>query len=180
MNTITSVLDVTNYGVVGDGTTNNTKKIAEVIDELKKLGGGTIYFPPGEYVTGSIILGDNMTLYLEGGATILGSADPADYPMITKETLEGYNREGHTGLVAALNAKNITVTGRGTLDGRGYNWWDTPKNEHRPRAFQPILCENVRLAGISIINSAMWTVHPMCCRNVTIDGISICSFDITI
>ena len=119
MNTISSVLDVTNFGVVGDGTTNNTKKIAEVIGELKKLGGGTIYFPPGEYVTGSIILGDNMTLYLEGGATILGSADPEDYPMITKEDLEGYNREGHTGLVAARNAKNITVTGRGTLDGRG-------------------------------------------------------------
>lgn len=89
MNTISSVLDVTNFGVVGDGTTNNTKKIAEVIGELKKLGGGTVYFPPGEYVTGSIILGDNMTLYLEGGATILGSADPEDYPMITKEDLEG-------------------------------------------------------------------------------------------
>ena len=116
MNTISSVLDVTNFGVVGDGTTNNTKKIAEVIGELKKLGGGTVYFPPGEYVTGSIILGDNMTLYLEGGATILGSADPEDYPMITKEDLEGYNREGHTGLVAARNAKNITVTGRGTLE----------------------------------------------------------------
>ena len=35
MNTISSVLDVTNFGVVGDGTTNNTKKIAEVIGELK-------------------------------------------------------------------------------------------------------------------------------------------------
>ena len=173
MNTITSVFDVTNYGVVGDGETNNTVKIAEIIEKMKEIGGGTIYFPPGDYVTGSIILGDNMTLYLDGGATILGSADPADYPMITKEKLKGYNREGHTGLVAAMNAKNITVTGRGVLDGRGYNWWDNPKNEHRPRAFQPILCENVRLSGISIINSAMWTVHPMCCRNVTIDGISI-------
>lgn len=173
MNTISSVFDVTNYGVVGDGVTNNTKKIAEVIAKMKEIGGGTIYFPPGQYVTGSIILGDNMTLYLDGGATILGSADPEDYPLITNKEIEGYNRGGHTGLVAALGAKNITVTGRGTLDGRGYNWWGTPKNEHRPRAFQPISCENVRLDGISIINSAMWTVHPVCCRNVTIDGISI-------
>ena len=39
--------------------------------------------------------------------------------------------------------------------------------------FQPILCDNVRLAGITIKNSPMWTVHPVCCKNVTIDGITI-------
>ena len=78
MNTISSVFDVTNYGVVGDGVTNNTKKIAEVISKLEEIKGGTIYFPPGEYVTGPIILKDNMTLYLDAGATILGRADPED------------------------------------------------------------------------------------------------------
>lgn len=173
MKTISSVFDVTNYGIIGDGTTNNTKKILELIFEMEKIGGGTIYFPPGEYVTGSIILKDNMTLFLEGGSTILGSENPDDYPLLTDKEIEGYFRGGHMGLVCALKAKNITVSGRGTLDGRGYYWWDNPKNEHRPRIFQPILCDNVRIENISIINSAMWTVHPMCCTNVTIDGISI-------
>ncbi|MBQ2664901.1 MAG: glycoside hydrolase family 28 protein, partial [Clostridia bacterium] len=136
-------LNVTDYGIIGDGVTNNTQKIKALIDEADKNGGGTIYFPPGKYLTGSIVLKSNMTLYLDSGAHILGSADPADYPMITKETLKGYNREGHTGLVAALNAENVTVTGRGILDGQGQNWWPNPKNEHRPRAIQFINCTDV-------------------------------------
>lgn len=166
-------INVCDYGVVGDGETNNTQAIVKVIEMAEKRGGGTIYFPPGDYVTGTIELKDNMTLYLDSGATILGSADPADYPMITKDMLPGYNREGHSGLVKAFKAKNVTITGRGTLDGRGYNWWNNPENQFRPRAVQPILCENVLIEGITILNSAMWTVHPICCNNVTIDGISI-------
>ena len=76
-------------------------------------------------------------------------------------------------MIYALRAENVTVEGRGTIDGRGYNWWPDRANQHRPRMFQPILCDNVRLAGITIKNSPMWTVHPVCCKNVTIDGITI-------
>lgn len=173
MQNLTTVLDVTNYGVKGDGTTNNTKAIIEVVSKLESMGGGTIYFPPGEYVTGTIELKSNMTLYLEGGAVICGSADPEDYPMITEEILPGYARGGHSGLIKAFKADNVTVTGRGIVDGRGQNWWHNPANEHRPRAIQPILCNNLRISGITIKNSAMWTVHPICCTNVTIDGITI-------
>ena len=173
MQGLTTVFDVTRFGVIGDGETNNTRKIEEVIFELEKMGGGTIYFPPGDYVTGTIELKSNMTLYLEGGATILGSSNVKDYPMITTEILEGYTRGGHSGLIKAFKANNVTVAGRGVIDGRGYNWWHDPKNEHRPRAVQPILCNNFRISGLTIINSAMWTLHPICCTNVTIDGITI-------
>ena len=168
-----ALYDVTRYGVRNDGVTNNTKAIAEVISLAASNGGGTIYFPSGTYISGSIELKSNMTLYLESGALILGSEDRADYPMITKEMVEGYTREGHAALIYAINAENVTVEGRGTIDGRGYNWWANKENEHRPRMFQTILCDNVRLAGITIKNSPMWTVHPICCTNVTIDGITI-------
>ena len=173
MDIMNCLLNVCDYGVVGDGETNNTQSIAKVIEIAAQRGGGTIYFPPGEYVTGTIELKDNMTLYLDSGAVILGSENPEDYPMITKETLKGYNREGHSGLIKAFKCKNVTIKGRGVIDGRGQNWWDNPKNEHRPRAIQPILCDNVLIDGITIRNSAMWTVHPVCCNNVTINGITI-------
>ena len=165
--------NVLDYGIIGDGKTNNTAKIKEMIASVSQGGGGTIYFPAGKYLTGSIILKSNMTLYLDSGAVIFGSADGADYPMITKDILKGYNREGHTGLVAAINANNVVVTGRGIIDGQGQNWWPNPKNEHRPRAIQFINCEDVLIEKVKIINSAMWTVHPICCYNVTIDGITI-------
>lgn len=167
------MLNVCDYGVIGDGKTNNTKAIAAVVEKAQALGGGMIYFPPGKYLTGTIELKDNMTLYLDTGAVILGSADPADYPMITKDMLKGYNREGHSGLIKAFNCKNIAIKGGGTVDGQGMNWWGNPENEHRPRAVQPILCENVVIDGITILNSAMWTVHPMCCKNVTINNVTI-------
>ncbi len=157
MQNINAFFDVTNYGAAGDGEFNNTAVIADVIALAEKEGGGIIYFPPGQYVTGTIELKSNMTLYLSAGTVILGSENPEDYPMITDDTLEGYTRGGHSGLIKAMNAENVTVTGRGTVDGRGYNWWDNPKNVHRPRAIQMFLCKNVRISGISIINSAMWT-----------------------
>lgn len=170
---VMAIYDVTRYGVYNDGVTNNTKAIADVVAMAEANGGGTIYFPAGTYVSGSIELKSNMTLYLESGALILGSEDKADYPMITEKIVEGYTREGHAGMIYALRAENVTVEGRGTIDGRGYNWWPDKANQHRPRMFQPILCDNVRLAGITIKNSPMWTVHPVCCKNVTIDGITI-------
>ena len=165
--------NVLDYGVINNGVTNNTETIKAVIAEAEKNGGGTIYFPPGKYLTGTIELKSNMTLFVDSGAYIMGSPEPADYPMITKETLKGYNREGHSGLIKAMNAERVTVTGRGVIDGQGYNWWHNPKNEHRPRAIQFINCTNVLIEGITILNSAMWTVHPICCSNVTIDGITI-------
>lgn len=165
--------NVCEYGVVGDGKTNNTQSIAKIIDIVVQNGGGTIYFPAGEYLTGTIELKSDMSLFLDSGAVIIGSDNFEDYPMITSKDLKGYNREGHSGLIKALNCKNISIVGRGTIDGQGMNWWHNPKNEHRPRAIQPILCDNVLIDGITIKNSAMWTVHPICCNNVTINGITI-------
>lgn len=168
-----ALYDVTKYGVINDGVTNNTKAIADVIAKAEENGGGIIYFPAGTYISGSIGLKSNMTLYLESGCLILGSENQDDYPMITKEIIEGYTREGRAAMIYALNADNISVEGHGTIDGRGYNWWNNPQNQHRPRMFQPICCTNVTLRGITIKNSPMWTVHPMCCTNVTIDAITI-------
>lgn len=165
--------NVAEYGVTGDGKTNNTRAIEGLIAKMAANGGGMLYFPAGEYVTGTIELKDNMTLFLESGAVILGSESPEDYPMITSETLEGYNRGGHSGLIKAFGAKNVSVCGRGTIDGRGQSWWSHPENEHRPRVIQMILCENVLIDGVTIINSPMWTVHPICCNNVKISNISI-------
>jgi len=173
MYNLTTFFDVSFYGVIGDGMTDNTDAIAEIVRKIDEKGGGTLYFPPGEYVTGTIKLKSNMTLYLEGGAVILGSENTKKFPMITKEMLPGYTREGHSAIIQAVHAKNVTITGRGTINGRGQYWWEHHKNDHRPRTIQTILCENVHISGITITNSPMWTIHPICCSNVTIEGITI-------
>ena len=161
--------NVTDYGIVGDGKTNNTVAINDLTKRLADKG-GTLYFPPGEYVSGSIFLYSNMTLLLDGGATILGSTCMDDFPFIE---LEGFGRNGRHGLISALKARNVRITG-GKIDGRGKFWWESGKSDYeRPRTINPILCRDVSITDIIIENSPCWTVHPLCCENVTIRGVSI-------
>lgn len=165
--------NVKDYGIIGDGVTNNTKKIKELIDNVCKSGGGTIYFPAGKYVTGSIILKSNMTLYLESGAYILASENECDYELLENQDIKDYGRKGRTAIVCAFNAENVCIKGEGTIDGRGRIWWEERRNNYRPRSVQFILCKNVKIEGITIINSPMWTLNPTCCENVNIHAVSI-------
>ncbi len=163
----------TKHGIVNDGVTNNTTALNELLKQIAGNGGGTLYLSPGRYLTGSLLIGDNTTLYIEGGAVIMGSADKSDYPMIDDDVIPGWGEPSHRGLIAAHNASNIAIIGRGTIDGQGQNWWSNPKGGYRPRAVEPISCDNVLIRDITVINSPMWTLHPLCCNNVTIDGVTI-------
>src|SRR5436305_2079275 len=74
------VIEVTMAGVVGDGTTLNTLRIQKAIDDCAAaVGGGTVRFPAGRYLTGTIQIKSNVTLLLDEQATLLGSTDVADY-----------------------------------------------------------------------------------------------------
>lgn len=170
---IKSFYDVTAFNIIGDGVTDNTKAFAELTKNVGAEGGGTIFVPVGNYVTGSICLESNTTLFISPGATILGSEKKENYLSLKDKDLGDYGENFTLGLVGAVNAENITITGGGTIDGRGYNWWHDPENQNRPRAVQPIASKNVTIRDIKIINSAMWTVHPLCCNNVTVDNITI-------
>ncbi len=163
------IYNVTDYGVIGNGVKNNTVAINALTKRLRETG-GTVYFPAGEYVSGSIHLYSNMTLLLDAGATILGSHDFNDYPFIE---LEGFTRGTRHGLISAVNARNIRITG-GRIDGRGKYFWDNMESDYeRPRTINPILCKDVSITDIIIENSPCWTVHPLCCENVTVRGVTI-------
>lgn len=110
------------YGVVGDGKTNNTAAFAKVMTAVKEAGGGTVWVPAGKYITGSVELVDNVTLHLDAGAELLYSGDPADSPVVPSRW-ECTNVFAHAPLVYADGKQNIAITGRGTLNGQGWNWW---------------------------------------------------------
>ena len=165
------IYNVSEFNIVGDGVTNNTKAI-NLLSEKIAENGGTMYFPAGKYVTGTIFLHSNMTIMLDSGATILGSDDFNDFPYI--EGVEGYTRAGHWGLISAYKCNNICVKGNGTIDGRGQFWWKSGKSDlERPRTIGFISCQNIVIENISIFNSPCWTVHPMCCENVAVRGVYI-------
>jgi polygalacturonase len=133
------VYNAVEHGVVPDGTTKNTAAIAAVIAKIKAAGGGTLYFPPGRYLTGSVHLESNLTLHLEAGATLLYSGDPADSPLV-ESRWEGTTAWTHGPLIYANRKENITITGRGTIDGQGQNWW------YPQRSSDPARVERNRIA----------------------------------
>ena len=74
-----AVLDVKSFGATGDGQTQERDAINKAIDAAAAAGGGTVHFPPGTYVTGSIRLRSNVTLDLERGSVIEASSDTSTY-----------------------------------------------------------------------------------------------------
>ena len=110
------------HGAVADGRTNNTAAFAKIMAAVTQAGGGTVWVPAGKYLTGSIELVDNVTLHLDAGAELLYSGDPKDSPVVASRW-ECTNVFTYAPLIYANGRKNIAITGRGTLNGQGWNWW---------------------------------------------------------
>ena len=168
-----------------------TRTIQAAIDACVAAGGGTVVVPPGVFVTGSIVLGSNVELHLSPGATLAGASDPAEYPVIESRYggYVGFNMvseagsdrrpltEAHRPLIYADGASDVSISGSGTIDGRGEPWWAMKREKRLTRA-RPCLvsfnnCERVTITGVRLVNSAAWTVHPTFCTDVRIRGVSI-------
>ncbi len=125
------VFNVLDYGASGTGDIKETEALQQAISECAQAGGGTVYFPPGIYISGSLRLFDNVHLYLESGATIKGSPDLDDYT----ET-EYVSEERNTALIYAFHCRNISIDGHGTIDGNGDVFFHQDK-VHRGCCYEP-------------------------------------------
>ncbi len=115
--------NIVSYGAVPDGQTLNTKAFNQAIRDCSSSGGGTVEFPAGKYLSGSIDLLENVTLHLEAGAVLIGSTNLGDYA-----AEKGPNGEpSRTGLITARRANNIAITGRGVIEGNGMFFVDPVK-----------------------------------------------------
>jgi polygalacturonase len=114
-------LSIKKYGAVSDGNTLNTKSINATIDALSKKGGGVVLIPSGLWLTGPVVLKNNINLYLAAGATLLFTADKNEYPLV-EANWEGLPQMRNQSPISATNASNIAITGKGIIDGNGDGW----------------------------------------------------------
>ena len=94
------------FGIRSNGTTDNTTSIQKAIDFIASKGGGTLEFSVGRYLTGAVELKSGVDIYLREGAVIVGSANI-------------YSYGGHKGIFWGEGISDVTIAGKGVIDGRG-------------------------------------------------------------
>lgn len=174
---------VTAYGAVADAKTINTAAIQQAI-EAAAVGGGVVVIPKGTFRSGSIFLKNGVELYLDEGAVLLGSNVIDDYPK--RETrIEGHFEPWRMALVNAQQMDRVRIGGKGKLDGNGILFWaafwqrrkENPRctnlEVERPRLMFIDRCKDVRVEGISLVDSGFWNLHLYRCDGVVLEGLRI-------
>lgn len=163
--------DVRAFGATGDGTTKDTVAFQKALDACKTAGGGTVSVPGGLYLIGSLALGSNTTLDLAPRASLIGSPDVADYPLV-RVRWEGEFAQGHRALISAVKAEHVTITGRGSIFGPPANL-SRLRNPRGPALIELAECDDVTLEGFSTQYQQLWSIHPVLCRKFVARDLTI-------
>lgn len=169
--------NILSFGAKADGVTISTKAIQKAIDESSAKGGRVI-IPAGDFVTGTLFLKDNTTLFLEKNARLLGSTRLSDYPKTTVNFRFFGDTWVYQSLIIAHNVNNITIEGEGTIDGQGAAFPVTTKVKpdryrDRPYLFWIAECKGVTVKDVELRSSAMWLQSYIRCEKLRIDGIRV-------
>lgn len=116
------------YGAVADGQTLNTSAFQKAIAACAAQGGGTVLVPAGLWLTGPIVLQNNVNLHLASGALVQFTPDRSQYPLV-KTTWEGEDAIRSQAPISGTDLQNIAITGNGTFDGGGDAWRPVKKNK---------------------------------------------------
>ena len=175
------MVNVREFGAVGDGVTKDTAAIQKALDK-----GGTVVVPPGTYLAGTLYMHDDTELRLEPGATLLASPDPADYNVDdfcpqNRVHKGDWARGAH--FIVALEARNVAITGTGRIDGNRQAFFTPPEYMHHiwstPIKYRPgqmlffCECRDVTLADVEMANYPYWCCFLHGCEYVTIRGLRI-------
>ena len=182
--------DVKSFGATGRMSDDARSAIQKAIDAAAAAGGGMVYFPPGAYVSGTLRLRSHVRLHLEAGATLFAAKGDAAFD---KDSL-----------LWGEDLENVTLEGRGTIDGQAEYEWKLndiddryikenellmkslglplrrpfPKGrpgEKFPKLLVLVRCKDVRITGLTFQRSRSWTIHPYACEHLVIDGVRIFS-----
>lgn len=165
-------------------TEKNGAGIQKMIAMAAAAGGGKVVLGPGIYPSGTLYLKSNIELHLEAGAVILGHPRPEMYDDFRHPGFDMVTPESSRKcLIACADCENVAITGRGTINGQGPEFFDRantapgkffPKPDHpRPRMIQFFHCKNVIFEDVTFLDSPNWTMWLIDCEDVRITRIRI-------
>ena len=175
---------ITEFGAVGDGSTDSSGALKAAIEACHKAGGGRVIVPAGEFLTGPVRLLSGVNLHLAAGATLRFATDPSRYLPVVLTRWEGVELMYYSPLVYAFEQQNVAVTGSGTLDGQAdaTHWWpwkaktgpesQKPDRDRLFRQAQEGMPPEQRIYGAGhYLRPPFLQVYR--CRNVLIEGVTI-------
>lgn len=189
------MFNIETYGAVGDGETMNTAAIQAAIDACSAAGGGTVLFPKGVFLSGTLQLKGHITYQFARGAVLKGSGNMEDY----RENGFYHNEFKKTvSFLWARDEQNIRLTGDGVIDlsagllapDRSARWYGDGIDEAAltqeqkdecvfypsQRPTQPIFfesCFDIAVDGIRVIDSPCWTITFSRCQRILVHHIVI-------
>lgn len=174
------VYNVRDFGARGDSITIETDAINRAIEAAAAAGGGTVYFPAGDYSSYSIHLRSNVGLHLEQGATLFAAApvdgvgyDPAE-PGPGNEYQDFGHSHWHNSLMWGVEVENVTIQGQGLINGHGLS-----RGQSRDgggvgnKAIALKLSRNITIRDISILNGGHFALLATGVDNLTIDNVKV-------
>ncbi|GCE28269.1 hypothetical protein KDA_37530 [Dictyobacter alpinus] len=152
-----NVLDVTKYATDRSGNKLQTEQIQQAIDEAAKTQ-GIVYFPKGKYITGTLTMKSNVSLYLSSGALLSGS---------------GKAQDTHDHFLLFRDVQNVKLYGRGTIDLRGMELRRSGGSEGRVKIIRTINAKDIVLQDLILRDSGSWTVHLVASDGVKINDLKL-------
>lgn len=152
------LVNIMTFGLDNTGRAIETGKIQQAVDAVEP--GGVLYVPSGIYSTGALRLKSNMTLYLAAGAMLRGAPDAEFYPP------DGIGRR----LLMIADAVNVTIRGRGIIDGNGAAVRASGQRAHLLTLKNS---RDVLIEGVILRESASWNTHILYCDRVTVSNIKM-------
>ncbi|MCD7936665.1 MAG: glycoside hydrolase family 28 protein [Tannerellaceae bacterium] len=195
------VYNIRDFGAKGDGIHLDSPAINLAIEEAASKGGGTIYFPAGTYMSYSIRLKSNITLWLESGCELIAAypGEQDGYDEAEPNEHDQFQDFGHShwknSLIWGIGLENITLCGQGIINGRGLTREESRLPGVGNKAISLKLCRNITIKDLTLLNCGHFallatgvdnmTLHNLwvdtnrdgfdidCCRNVRISDCSV-------
>ena len=167
--------NVHNFGAIGDGKTLDTVAIQKALDACGQAGGGTVLIPRGTYLSKPLTLRTKTRLFLAKGAMLKATDDRADF-----QSAEGGN--SFIPFIGGKDLENITIAGKGIIDGSGEKWWGPAEEARRkepgytllrPRMILLTRVKNLVVRDVTLQNSPTFHLVPLECEDVVITNVTI-------
>jgi len=170
------VFDGKTYGAKGDGTSKDTAAIQAAIDAVP-VSGGTVYLHDGKFISGTLTLKSNLTVYLASTAILKASSDITDFPTQAPNTHNTTLDSCARSLFFVQEAHDITLDGGGVIDGDGslpqYKVDDHGTERDRAIMFWAVHVQNLKLQNVYFRDGATWGIVPMECDRVELRNVYI-------